>query len=651
MRVVALVSGGKDSCFNMMHCVAQGHTIVALANLKPNESQDEMDSYMYQTVGHHVIDLYAEAMNLPLFRATIHGAALCTKSNYDQQQGDEVEDLYQLLATVKEKVPYDGVSSGAILSNYQRVRVENVCSRLGVQSLAYLWQRDQPELLNEMIHAQVHSILIKVATLGLEEKHLGKSLSEMQEHLEAMNKKFGLNPCGEGGEYETMTLDCPLFNKKIVIDEQEVIVHSDDAFAPVAYISFTKMHLEDKIKITNLQQILKDIKVNVPTFSYDSIEQVKIVDSPVNKKTTDDFNMKHEPSMKTCESRGWLGEVVCQVGDGLSIDESVASTLNQLNDLLVSCDFSLEDISLVHIYCSNMAHFSQINAVYKQYFKCNPPARVCVELPLPSNVVFKLDACLHKVNHVTKENLHVQSISYWAPANIGPYSQAVKINGRQSYFSGSIGMIPSSLNVIQNDFIQEAFLSLHHVNEVHKVLLPNINIEQCCGHLTCYVTHTKYFQTVQDMFRKQNMFPCDTYSLNIVAVPQLPKQAHVEWHLISINNNEKETGDEDGVSTDGSGDEGEDDLTASFHSSTSVISINRQDVKNVKEKLKDIFQRNTKANFIKIFYKNTRFQYGEIYQVVMSTLIECFKYAPAISLLPVTAVYPITDIVTVLIVK
>lgn len=56
---------------------------------------------MYQTVGHHVIDLYAEAMNLPMFRATIHGEALCTKSNYDQQKGDEVEDLYQLLATLK----------------------------------------------------------------------------------------------------------------------------------------------------------------------------------------------------------------------------------------------------------------------------------------------------------------------------------------------------------------------------------------------------------------------------------------------------------------------------------------------------------------------------------------------------------------------
>jgi len=34
---VLLQSGGKDSCFNMMQCVAEGHDIVALANLKPKD--------------------------------------------------------------------------------------------------------------------------------------------------------------------------------------------------------------------------------------------------------------------------------------------------------------------------------------------------------------------------------------------------------------------------------------------------------------------------------------------------------------------------------------------------------------------------------------------------------------------------------------
>ncbi len=39
MRVVALISGGKDSCYNMMKCVAAGHEIVALANLQPRKEQ------------------------------------------------------------------------------------------------------------------------------------------------------------------------------------------------------------------------------------------------------------------------------------------------------------------------------------------------------------------------------------------------------------------------------------------------------------------------------------------------------------------------------------------------------------------------------------------------------------------------------------
>lgn len=34
----------------------------------------------------------------------------------------------------------EGLASGAVLSTYQRTRVESVCARLGLTSLAYLWQ-------------------------------------------------------------------------------------------------------------------------------------------------------------------------------------------------------------------------------------------------------------------------------------------------------------------------------------------------------------------------------------------------------------------------------------------------------------------------------------------------------------------------------
>lgn len=88
--------------------------------------------------------------------------------------------------------------------------------RLNLVPLAYLWRRDQTELLQEMIDCKVHSIIIKVASLGLvPDRHLGKSLRDLQPHLEKMKEKYGLNVCGEGGEYETFTLNCPLFKQQI----------------------------------------------------------------------------------------------------------------------------------------------------------------------------------------------------------------------------------------------------------------------------------------------------------------------------------------------------------------------------------------------------------------------------------------------------
>jgi diphthine-ammonia ligase len=67
---------------------------------------------------------------------------------YSQCEGDEVEDLYVLLAYAKQQMPdIQAVASGAIASDYQRLRVENVCARLGLVSLAYLWHQPQDQLL------------------------------------------------------------------------------------------------------------------------------------------------------------------------------------------------------------------------------------------------------------------------------------------------------------------------------------------------------------------------------------------------------------------------------------------------------------------------------------------------------------------------
>ncbi|EFJ40149.1 hypothetical protein VOLCADRAFT_32944, partial [Volvox carteri f. nagariensis] len=225
MRVVALVSGGKDSCYSMQLCKQHGHDVVALANLLPEESApDELDSFCFQTVGHQLIGAYAACMGIPLFRKRISGTSSVQDLGYTPTEGDEVEDLYQLLAYVKENVPgIQAVASGAIASDYQRLRVENVCSRLNLVSLAYLWHQPQRLLLRGMVESGVEAILVKVACLGLHpRKHLGRTIAAMEPALLSLADAYGCNVCGEGGEYETLTLDCPVFTRgSIVLDEFE----------------------------------------------------------------------------------------------------------------------------------------------------------------------------------------------------------------------------------------------------------------------------------------------------------------------------------------------------------------------------------------------------------------------------------------------
>ena len=92
------------------------------------------------------------------------------------------------------------------------------CSRLGLVSLSYLWRKPQEELLDEMIKAGMNCVLIKTASMGLfPKKHLGKTLAELQPTFMKLKDSAGLNVCGEGGEYESLTLDCPLFKKRIVM--------------------------------------------------------------------------------------------------------------------------------------------------------------------------------------------------------------------------------------------------------------------------------------------------------------------------------------------------------------------------------------------------------------------------------------------------
>ncbi|KAG0025722.1 hypothetical protein BGZ81_006942 [Podila clonocystis] len=558
MKVLGLISGGKDSFYNLMQCVANGHTVIALGNLhpRPQDKKDELDSYMYQTVGHDVIHLYEECLQVPLYRQTIKGTPIEQGSDYVKTEMDETEDLYELLHSVKEKHPdLQAVSVGAILSNYQRIRVENVCARLGLVALAYLWQRDQEELLHEMAQAGVNAVLIKIAAMGLKKQHLGQSIGDMFPHLCKMNQEFDLHICGEGGEYETITLDCPLFKKKIVVDESEIVIHSDDAFAQVAYLRFKQLHLEEKSEDDLDPSWMSDMNLD-PVWEADSITlPIKdIVAAKLACNTTPEtpssghyrtvsggdpedlykskFITHSSPLVCAIGGTTAYDELLAHGKKHMSIAEETTACLQNVQDKLGKIGLSWTEVVFMQVFVTNMSDFGVVNGAYKTFFGINPPPRACVgaNLPAPCRVQVSCIAIRSNIKGVKpRQTLHVQGMSYWAPANIGPYSQATEY-AHHSFIAGQIGMIPSTLDLpVPTSLALETSWSLRNLLQI--ATNRRCDLIKRTSLCIAYVNNPDHFEAVTAAWNHIANKDKPTPVLAI-CVPSLPKGAQVEWQVM-----------------------------------------------------------------------------------------------------------------------
>ena len=112
---------------------------------------------------------------------------------------------------------------------------------------------------------------------------------------------------------------------------------------------------------------------------------------------------------------------------GFMLDYFKVIVLERLNDY----GLDLSSCVNINLFIRSMDLFGRANAVYSNYFGSCPPARACVGVDLPENIGVRLDCIAIKEKHLSdRQSLHVQGLSYWAPANIGPYSQAITV--RQS---------------------------------------------------------------------------------------------------------------------------------------------------------------------------------------------------------------------------
>merc|ERR1719203_2102313 len=287
---------------------------------------------MFQTVGHNCLDQLALAMDLPLYRRVLQGTSKNINRDYIKTDEDEVEDLYELLLRVRDEMGVTGVSVGAILSDYQRVRVEDVCRRLGMTSLAYLYRRDAEELLEEMIGAGMECIL---------------------------------NCCGEGGEYESFTLDCPLFKKRLKIVSSNVVMHDNAAFAPVCYLQLETELVHKDVPEDATQDDLLRLKGIPPYVSQDFVTCSD--DGLEEALVPQHLDLRNSPLERTENEEGWF-EVRNVAGVGSSPREAVENAFNHLKVLLEERNRSLKDLVRVSMYIADMNDYAEMNREYVTNF-------------------------------------------------------------------------------------------------------------------------------------------------------------------------------------------------------------------------------------------------------------------------------------------
>lgn len=114
---------------------------------------------------------------------------------------------------------------------------------------------------------------------------------------------------------------------------------------------------------------------------------------------------------------------------GLISADNKSSNIFVHIDRLHEQEIPFSRIAHLHVFISDMSKFSDMNSVYGSFFGSSPPSRTCVSVVLPTGINIMVDCIAYDESTSSPRiSLHVQSLSYWAPANIGPYSQAIIVS-------------------------------------------------------------------------------------------------------------------------------------------------------------------------------------------------------------------------------
>jgi uncharacterized protein (TIGR00290 family) len=199
MKVAVLWSGGKESCLAYERAMAHGYDVTALVTFI-------LDSWPSICHPLSIMSLQSKALGIPHITLKV---------------GEPYREAYR--HSISDLVKTDGIQAlvtGDIWMEDHRRWMESVCDGLGINPIMPLWKASTYEILDTVISGGFKPVFTCVKEPWFNERWLGRQLDrESFEELTSLHQKFGIDLCGENGEYHTMVLDGPTFKQAIRIEE------------------------------------------------------------------------------------------------------------------------------------------------------------------------------------------------------------------------------------------------------------------------------------------------------------------------------------------------------------------------------------------------------------------------------------------------
>lgn len=203
MSWASLTSGGKDSILSCQKALDSGMDVKYLVTARPKNT----DSYMFHSANLDAVPVIARVAGMEYVEITTHG-----------RKEEELADLEAGLAALD----IEGVIAGAVASVYQADRVRAICDRLGLELYTPLWHMDTEQLIREVAD-RLDAMIIVTAAEGLDQSYLGSRFdSALIERLKKVAAFHRINLAGEGGEYESLTLNAPFYSRPVTYTTSEI---------------------------------------------------------------------------------------------------------------------------------------------------------------------------------------------------------------------------------------------------------------------------------------------------------------------------------------------------------------------------------------------------------------------------------------------